>query len=97
MAAVLVVPGADDGTFARLTGGAPVAPSPVTRGSPHRPQSEATRRRIPGMSVTTLCQICESATASHTCDACGAAVCTEHYDRGTGLCVSCAARARGDG
>ncbi|WP_187347728.1 hypothetical protein [Haloplanus rubicundus] len=49
------------------------------------------------MSVTTLCQICESATAKHTCDACGAAVCAEHYDRGLGMCVSCAARTRGGG
>lgn len=47
------------------------------------------------MSVTTVCQICEAATASHTCNACGAAVCAEHYDRGMGMCASCAARARG--
>ncbi|AZH26869.1 zinc finger HIT domain-containing protein [Haloplanus aerogenes] len=46
------------------------------------------------MSVTTLCQVCESATANYTCDACGAAVCAEHYDRAAGLCVSCAAGSR---
>jgi hypothetical protein len=50
-----------------------------------------------GMSVTNLCQVCESATASHTCDTCGAAVCAEHYDRETGLCTVCAARVRGGG
>jgi hypothetical protein len=49
------------------------------------------------MSVTTLCQICESASASHTCSGCGAAVCAEHYDRETGLCTVCATRARGGG
>jgi hypothetical protein len=47
------------------------------------------------MSVTTLCQVCESTTAGHTCDACGSAVCTDHYDRGLAMCVACAARARG--
>ncbi|SEA35447.1 HIT zinc finger [Haloplanus vescus] len=42
------------------------------------------------MSVTTLCQVCESATARYTCDACGAAVCPAHYDRESGLCAGCA-------
>jgi len=46
------------------------------------------------MSVTSICQVCESATASHTCDACGAAVCAEHYDRETGLCAPCASGTR---
>ncbi|WP_251342393.1 hypothetical protein [Haloplanus halophilus] len=49
------------------------------------------------MSVTTICQVCEAATASHTCDGCGASVCADHYDRATGLCSTCAARARGGG
>ncbi|WP_199243646.1 MULTISPECIES: hypothetical protein [Haloplanus] len=44
------------------------------------------------MSVTNLCQICESAAAVDTCDGCGAAVCGTHYDRATGLCADCAAR-----
>jgi len=48
------------------------------------------------MSVTTLCQVCESATASHTCDACGAAVCPAHYDRATGLCSNCVAGTQQD-
>jgi hypothetical protein len=42
------------------------------------------------MSVTTLCQVCETATASHACDGCGAAVCVDHYDRTAGLCSACA-------
>jgi len=48
------------------------------------------------MSVTTVCQVCEAATATHTCDACGAAVCAAHYDRETGLCSDCAAGMRQD-
>ncbi|WP_338739941.1 hypothetical protein [Haloplanus salilacus] len=46
------------------------------------------------MSVTTICQVCESATARHSCGSCGATVCTEHYERGTGLCVDCAGGTR---
>ncbi|WP_251327994.1 hypothetical protein [Haloplanus pelagicus] len=46
------------------------------------------------MSMATVCQVCEAATAGHTCEGCGANVCTTHYDRETGLCVDCAARAR---
>ncbi|WP_435070179.1 hypothetical protein [Haloplanus sp. C73] len=46
------------------------------------------------MSVTSLCQICESATATQTCDTCGAAVCSAHYDRQSGLCVDCASGMR---
>ena len=42
------------------------------------------------MSVTGLCQICEAAEARHRCEACGALVCTDHYEAGLGLCVRCA-------
>jgi hypothetical protein len=52
------------------------------------------------MSVEGLCQICEAAPARHQCRRCGALVCTDHYDRETGLCTDCAAElrdARGDG
>lgn len=42
------------------------------------------------MSVSGLCQICESAEAKHQCDRCGAMVCATHYDRELGLCTECA-------
>ncbi len=45
------------------------------------------------MSVSGLCQICESRTARERCDNCGTLVCAEHFDRGLGLCADCAARA----
>jgi hypothetical protein len=47
------------------------------------------------MSVTAICQICESAPATHACDGCGANVCGDHYDRETGRCSNCAATGRG--
>jgi len=42
------------------------------------------------MSVTGICQICESAEATFACDRCGRVVCDAHYDRETGLCTECA-------
>lgn len=54
------------------------------------------------MSVTGICQICESAEARFACDRCGRVVCETHYDRETGLCTECARtateedRGRGD-
>ncbi|MEE6210142.1 hypothetical protein U3A55_08250 [Salarchaeum sp. III] len=42
------------------------------------------------MSVTGVCQVCESADARQACDQCGRVVCREHYDRETGLCTECA-------
>jgi hypothetical protein len=42
------------------------------------------------MSVQTLCQICESAVATHQCDRCGVLVCSVHYDEDSGLCTECA-------
>ncbi|WP_201289548.1 hypothetical protein [Halobaculum saliterrae] len=45
------------------------------------------------MSVTGLCQVCESAAANVSCDRCGAAVCRDHYDADTGFCADCAANA----
>lgn len=42
------------------------------------------------MSVSGLCTICEAAQARHSCDACGALVCDDHYDRESGRCVNCA-------
>jgi len=49
------------------------------------------------MSFETVCSICESRPASHTCDQCGAQVCSEHFDRGLGACSECAASIRGGG
>ncbi|GAD53744.1 hypothetical protein MBEHAL_2504 [Halarchaeum acidiphilum MH1-52-1] len=46
------------------------------------------------MSVTGLCQICESAEAQFACDRCGAVVCQAHYDPALGLCEECAAEER---
>lgn len=42
------------------------------------------------MSVTGLCQICESAQAQFACDRCGSVVCDVHYDSELGLCSECA-------
>jgi hypothetical protein len=42
------------------------------------------------VSRTGLCQVCEAAAAQFGCDACGAAVCSDHYERTTGLCIQCA-------
>ena len=50
------------------------------------------------MSVSGLCQVCESAEASHTCDQCGRTVCDQHYDDASSLCLDCSAAAgRGNG
>ena len=43
------------------------------------------------MSVTGLCQVCESAEAVHQCPRCGTLVCEAHFDEAAGLCVTCAA------
>jgi len=42
------------------------------------------------MSVSDVCQVCESAEAEFQCGACGALVCRTHYDRESGFCVECA-------
>ncbi|MFP9193033.1 hypothetical protein [Natronosalvus vescus] len=42
------------------------------------------------MSVSGLCQICESRPAQERCDNCGSLVCHTHYDRGSSLCADCA-------
>ncbi|EMA49398.1 MULTISPECIES: hypothetical protein [Halococcus] len=49
------------------------------------------------MSVSGLCQVCESAEASHTCDQCGRAVCDQHHNDAFGLCLDCSAEAGGGG
>ncbi|RQG91681.1 hypothetical protein EA462_03545 [Natrarchaeobius halalkaliphilus] len=45
------------------------------------------------MSVSGLCQICESRPAQERCSNCGTLACEKHYERGTGLCADCVARA----
>ena len=52
---------------------------------------EPVRKR---MSVSGLCQICETRPARERCENCGTLVCELHYDREMGLCADCAARAR---
>jgi len=49
------------------------------------------------MSVSSPCEICQTADVRHTCDRCGQLVCDRHFDDETGLCVECAADVgRGD-
>ncbi len=43
------------------------------------------------MSVSSPCEICQTADVRHTCDRCGKLVCDRHFDDETGLCVECAA------
>lgn len=43
------------------------------------------------MSVSGLCEICNRADISHTCDRCGRLVCEDHFDDEVGFCVDCAA------
>ncbi|MXV62217.1 hypothetical protein GS429_09115 [Natronorubrum sp. JWXQ-INN-674] len=45
------------------------------------------------MSVSGLCQICESRPAQERCANCGTLACDGHYEEGKGLCVECAAQA----
>ncbi|APW98823.1 hypothetical protein CHINAEXTREME_13980 [Halobiforma lacisalsi AJ5] len=45
------------------------------------------------MSVSGLCQICESRPAEHRCDNCGTLACDPHFEPEKGLCADCAARA----
>jgi len=49
------------------------------------------------MSVTGLCQICETNEADHSCPNCGTLACADHWDEARGLCAQCAATVeRGD-
>lgn len=45
------------------------------------------------MSVSGLCQLCESAEAEYTCGQCGRLACESHYEDGAGLCVECVSEA----
>lgn len=43
------------------------------------------------MSVSGLCQVCESNPAVDRCGRCGALACGRHYEDAEGICVECAA------
>ena len=45
------------------------------------------------MSVSGLCQICESREAADTCERCGRTVCPQHYDEAFSLCLDCSEEA----
>lgn len=49
------------------------------------------------MSITGVCQVCESAEARHSCPQCGRAVCDDHYDRELAVCAVCATELRQGG
>lgn len=49
------------------------------------------------MSVSGLCQVCETEPAVERCKHCGALVCSEHYDREYGACLDCASSFRNRG
>lgn len=49
------------------------------------------------MSITGLCQICETNEAEHSCPNCGTLACEIHWDEGTDLCVQCAPAREGVG
>ena len=41
------------------------------------------------MSVSGLCEVCESGSVEDGCERCGRLVCSEHYDEPMGLCTAC--------
>ncbi|MDQ2049768.1 hypothetical protein RBH26_04665 [Natronolimnohabitans sp. A-GB9] len=45
------------------------------------------------MSVSGLCQICESQPAQHRCPNCGTLACDDHFEESRGICVDCATQA----
>ncbi|MFB6168754.1 MAG: hypothetical protein ABEJ43_07900 [Haloferacaceae archaeon] len=49
------------------------------------------------MSTATVCGVCETALAEHTCRTCGTAVCDDHFDAEHGRCVACLRDAGGAG
>lgn len=42
------------------------------------------------MSLSGICQICESRPAQSRCETCGTLACATHYKRQAGVCVQCA-------
>lgn len=43
------------------------------------------------MSLSGLCEICQSPGVEYTCDRCGQLVCNRHFDVQLGVCTDCAA------
>jgi hypothetical protein len=41
------------------------------------------------MSVSGLCEVCESRPVTDGCERCGQVVCEQHHDEETGLCTAC--------
>lgn len=48
------------------------------------------------MSISGLCQICESRQAQERCPNCGTLACEVHYESEMGLCADCATQAQPD-
>jgi hypothetical protein len=46
------------------------------------------------MSVSGLCEICQTPDVDYTCDRCGKLVCDDHFDETIGYCSDCAAELR---
>lgn len=42
------------------------------------------------MSLSGLCEVCQTPSVEHTCDRCGQLVCDTHFDETVGVCVECA-------
>jgi hypothetical protein len=47
------------------------------------------------MSVSGICEVCETPDVDHSCTRCAQLVCSEHYDEELGLCVECVAEVGG--
>lgn len=43
------------------------------------------------MSVSGLCEICQTPDVDHSCDRCGQLVCDRHFDAELGICTECVA------
>ena len=55
-----------------------------------QPEVEGHPGRTIGMSLSGICQICESRPAQSRCETCGTLACATHYKRQAGVCVQCA-------
>lgn len=49
------------------------------------------------MSVSGICQVCESREADRSCPTCGRVVCDADFEEGPGVCVICAGETGGEG
>lgn len=66
------------------------------RHAPSHPAFKRLRHVIARVSITGLCEVCESAEAVDSCERCGALVCRAHLDEELGYCADCARRMRRD-